>query len=82
MTGDDGMRVLGLNLDSPYSTCTGIMVKNGRGWLEGRLQHYQDLSGDELFRPEGKELAEAPTRGFDSDSDEEPLTVDLEGEKP
>ena len=61
MTGDDGMRVLGLNLDSPYSTCTEIMVKNGRGWLEGRLQHYQDLS-DELFRPEGKELAEAPTR--------------------
>ena len=66
MTGDDCMKVLDFGdlLDDPawMRICaTELMVKNGKGWLEGRLQHYREKS-NALFRPTGKELAEAPDR--------------------
>ena len=63
MTGDDCMKVLDFDTEPAWMRihATEIMVINGKGWLEGRLQHYREKS-NALFRPTGKELAEAPDR--------------------
>ena len=55
------MKVLDFDTEPAWMRihATEIMVINGKGWLEGRLQHYREKS-NALFRPTGKELAEAP----------------------
>ena len=57
------MKVLDFDTEPAWMRihATEIMVINGKGWLEGRLQHYREKS-NALFRPTGKELAEAPDR--------------------
>ena len=60
MTGDDGMRVLDLDMELGEHAA-GIMQGHGKAWLKGRLMYYGEKS-DALFKAAGEVLAEAPDR--------------------
>ena len=60
MTGNDGMRVLDLDMELGEHAA-GIMQEHGKAWLKGRLMYYGEKS-DALFKAAGEVLAEAPDR--------------------
>ena len=61
MTGDEEWNILDLDDDLVQEECEGIVEKLGAAWIRARLDFY-GRRREELFRPSGQLLPEAPTR--------------------
>ena len=61
MTGNPSWSVLDLDDERLGDECVDIVEKVGVTWINSRLDFYEDCI-EELFRPTGELLAEAPTR--------------------
>ena len=61
MTGNPSWSVLDLDDERLGDECVDIVERLGATWINARLEFYEDWI-TKLFKPDGKLLAEAPTR--------------------
>ena len=63
MTGDDGMRVLDLDMELGEHAA-GIMQEHGRAWLKGRLMYYGEKSDGGVCSPGAGRVDRAAAEGI------------------